>query len=42
MEVTHNVNFKGEFVMDHFEHYKSAEEKYQVLKKLLEEEKQHY
>ncbi len=42
MEVVHNVNFKGEFVLDHYNFYDSPEQKYETLKKLLEDEKQAY
>jgi hypothetical protein len=39
MEVTHNINFKGEYVLDHFNFYESAEAKYKALKKAVDEEK---
>ena len=42
MEVVHNVNFKGEFVFDHFKFYPSPKAKYQALKKVLDEEKSYY
>ena len=42
MEVVHNVNFKGEFVFDHFNFYPSPEAKAQALIKVLQEEKQYF
>ena len=39
MEVVHNVNFKGEFVLDHYNFYQTPEEKYEALFKILKEEK---
>ena len=42
MEVVHNVNFKGEFVFDHFNFYPSPEAKAQALFKILQEEKQYF
>jgi hypothetical protein len=36
MEVVHNVNFKGEFVFDHFNFYDTAEDKAKALLKILQ------
>ncbi len=42
MEVTHNINYKGEFVMDHSKFYSSAEQKYRALEALLQDEKKYF
>lgn len=42
LEVVHNVNFKGEFVFDHYNFYSSPEAKALALSKVLQEEKDYY
>lgn len=37
MEVVHNVNIKGEFVLDHYKFYKTPEDKYNALSKIINE-----
>jgi hypothetical protein len=42
MEVVHNINFKGDFVLDDYKFYQTPEEKYEALSKILKEEKEFY
>lgn len=42
LEVTHNVNFKGEFVFDHSKFYNSPEEKAIKLNQILKQEKRYF
>lgn len=40
--MVHNVNFKGEFVLDHYNFYTTPEDKYKALSKIVNEEKEFY
>lgn len=41
-EVTNNINYYGEFIMENYNYYDSAQEKFDKLTKTLKKEKEYY
>ena len=40
--MTNNINYFGEFIMENYDYYDSAEEKFEKLTKTLKKEKEYY